>query len=151
MTTATTSYASMRESVLKVGILAFGLFVVGTNAFVIAGLLPKIADTLGVTPTVVSYSITFYALVVAVVAPVISISLARMSRTTLMASGLALIAVGTALAALSHNIELFTLGRMIAGAGEAALVPSATAAATAIVPPERRGTPPPPPPPGCPP
>jgi len=140
MTTTDTTHAPWREIVLKLGILAFGLFVVGTNAFVIAGLLPKIADTLGVTPTDVSYSITFYALVVAIVAPVISISLARMSRTVLMASGLGLIAVGTVLAALSHNIELFTIGRMIAGAGGAALVPSATAAATAIVTPERRGT-----------
>ena len=140
MTTIEQSYAPWREIVLKLGILTFGLFVVGTNAFVIAGLLPKIADTLGVTPTVVSYSITFYALVVAIVAPVISISLARVSRTVLMASGLALIAIGTVLAALSHNIELFTIGRMIAGAGGAALVPPATAAATAIVPPERRGT-----------
>ena len=131
MTTIEQSYAPWREIVLKLGILAFGLFVVGTNAFVIAGLLPKIADTLGVTPTDVSYSITFYALVVAVVAPVISISLARMSRTVLMASGLGLIAVGTVLAALSHNLALFTLGRMIAGAGGAALVPPATAAATA--------------------
>lgn len=140
MTTDHPSYAPMREIVLKLGILAFGLFVVGTNAFVVAGLLPKIAATLGVTPAVVSYSITFYALVVAVVAPVISITLARMSRTALMAIGLALIAVGTVLAALSHDIVTFTLGRMIAGAGGAALVPSATAAATAIVPPERRGT-----------
>jgi predicted MFS family arabinose efflux permease len=134
------SYAPMRESLLKLGILAFGLFTVGTNAFVIAGLLPQIAGTLGVTSAEVSYSITFYALVVAIAAPVISITLARMSRTTLMASGLALIAVGTALAALSHDLELFTLGRMVAGAGGAALVPSATAAATAVVPPERRGT-----------
>src|SRR3954469_23501449 len=104
MTVIEQSYAPMREIVLKLGILTFGLFVVGTNAFVIAGLLPKIADSLGVTPSVVSYSITFYALVVAIVAPVISITLARMSRTILMASGLGLIAVGTVLAALSHSI-----------------------------------------------
>jgi len=140
MTPEPRAHPPMRELVLKLGILAFGLFVVGTNAFVIAGLLPQIAATLGVAATDVSYSITFYALVVAIVAPLISISLARMSRTTLMASGLGLIAVGTVLAALSHDIELFTLGRMIAGAGGAALVPSATAAATAVVPPERRGT-----------
>jgi len=140
MTSDSAAYPPMREILLKLGILSFGLFIVGTNAFVIAGLLPRIADTLGVTPAVVSYSITFYALVVAIVAPVLSITLARMSRTTLMASGLALIAVGTVLAALSHDIVLFTLGRMIAGAGGAALVPSATAAATAIVPPARRGT-----------
>ncbi len=140
MTVIEQSYAPAREIYLKLAILAFGLFIVGTNAFVIAGLLPQIAGSLGVTPTQVSYSITFYAIVVAVVAPIISITLARMSRTTLMASGLALIAVGTILAALSHTIELFTLGRMIAGVGGAALVPSATAAATAVVPPERRGT-----------
>ena len=140
MTVIEQSYAPAREIYLKLGILSAGLFVVGTNAFVIAGLLPQIAGTLGVTPTEVSYSITFYALVVAIVAPIISISLARMSRTTLMALGLVLIAIGTVLAALSHNIELFTVGRMIAGVGGAALVPSATAAATAVVPPNRRGT-----------
>jgi DHA1 family inner membrane transport protein len=140
MTVIEQSYAPAREIYLKLGILAFGLFIVGTNAFVIAGLLPQIAQSLGVTPTEVSYSITFYALVVAIAAPAISILLSRMSRTHLMASGAALIAVGTVLAALSHNIELFTIGRMIAGAGGAALVPSATAAATAVVPPERRGT-----------
>ena len=39
MTTIEQSYAPWREIVLKLGILAFGLFVVGTNAFVIAGLL----------------------------------------------------------------------------------------------------------------
>ncbi len=133
------SYAPAREIYLKLGILSAGLFVVGTNAFVIAGLLPQIAHTLGVTPAEVSYSITFYALVVAVGAPIISITLARMSRTTLLAAGLALIAVGTVLAAFAHNIELFTIGRMIAGVGGAALVPSATAAATAVVPPNRRG------------
>src|SRR6195952_696561 len=140
MTVIEQSYAPAREIYLKLAILAFGLFIVGTNAFVIAGLLPQIASSLGVTPTEVSYSITFYALVVAIAAPAISILLARMSRTTLMASGAALIAIGTVLAALSHDIELFTIGRMIAGAGGAALVPSATAAATAIVPPQRRGT-----------
>jgi DHA1 family inner membrane transport protein len=140
MTVIEQSYAPMRQVIPKLGILTFGVFVVGTNAFVIAGLLPQIAHSLGVTPAVVSYSITFYALVVAIVAPAISILLSRMSRTTLMASGLALIAIGTALAAASHNIELFTVGRMIAGVGGAALVPPATAAATAIVPPARRGT-----------
>ncbi|MFC5501331.1 MFS transporter [Lysinimonas soli] len=140
MTDIEQSYAPMRQVLMKLGILAFGLFIVGTNAFVIAGLLPQIARALRVTPEVVSYSITFYALVVAIVAPTISILLSRVSRTILMASGLGLIAVGTALAAASTGIEAFTIGRMIAGIGGAALVPTATAAATALVPPARRGT-----------
>jgi MFS transporter, DHA1 family, inner membrane transport protein len=140
MTVTENPPASTRVPVLKLSILALCLFVVGTNSFVVAGLLPQLARGLGVTQTEVSYSITIYALVVAIVAPAISITLARMSRTTLMASGLVILAVGTALAALSHNLELFTLGRMIAGVGGAAIVPSATAAGAAIVPAERRGT-----------
>jgi len=43
---------------VRLGILAAALFVVGTNAFVIAGVLPQIAADLGVTSGTVSYSIT---------------------------------------------------------------------------------------------
>jgi predicted MFS family arabinose efflux permease len=124
---------------LRLGILAAGLFVVGTNAFVIAGVLPHIAQTLGVSPSAVSYSITFYALVVAVASPVVSITLARVSRTRLMAGGLVLISAGTALAALAPSLELFNAGRVVAALGGAALVPAATAAAPAMMPAAQRG------------
>jgi predicted MFS family arabinose efflux permease len=87
----------------------------------------------------VSYSITFYALIVAVLAPAVSITLARVSRTTLMAVGLALVGVGTVIAASAGSIEIFTLGRIVAAFGGAALVPTATAAAAMMATPERRG------------
>jgi DHA1 family inner membrane transport protein len=120
-------------------LLAVGLFVVGTNAFVIAGLLPDIATTLGVQPSDVSYSITFYAIVVAIAAPAISILVPRFSRTSLMSLGLLLISAGTVIAALAHTMELFTIGRVIAAVGGAALVPAATAAAAALAPAASRG------------
>ncbi len=123
----------------RLTLLAVGLFLVGTNAFVIAGLLPSIAAGLGARTSDVSYSITFYAIVVAVAAPVVSILAQRMSRTVLMAGGLVLIAAGTVVAASSTTIEAFTIGRVIAALGGAALVPAATAAAAAIAPIERRG------------
>ncbi|GGF16323.1 MFS transporter [Subtercola lobariae] len=123
----------------RLALLAVGLFIVGTNAFVIAGLLPDIAATLGVKPSDVSYSITFYAIVVAVAAPVIAIALPKLSRTTLMSSGLVLIALGTVLAAASTNLTLFTVGRIVAALGGAALVPAATAAAATLAPAVKRG------------
>lgn len=138
MTTIEPSYPP-RGVYPRLGILAFGLFLVGTNAFVIAGLLPSIARTLAVPASDVSYSISFYAIVVAVAAPLVSTVTPRMSRTTLMTIGLGLIAVGTAIAALAGTIELFTAGRVVAALGGAALVPAATAAAATMVPPERRG------------
>ena len=124
---------------LKLGILAAGLFVVGTNAFVIAGVLPAIAGSLHTTTAAVGYSITWYSIVVAVGSPAVSTLLARMPRATLMALGLALIAVGTFLAAAAAGIGLFTVGRIVAAIGGAALVPTATAAAPTLVTPERRG------------
>ena len=141
MTSIEQSYARDQQPSLypRLAILAVGLFVVGTNAFVIAGLLPAIGASLSVHASDVSYSITFYAIVVAIAAPAISILLPRMSRTTLMAIGLALLSLGTVLAAAAPTLQLFTAGRIVAAFGGAALVPAATAAAAALAPVERRG------------
>lgn len=120
-------------------LLAASLFVVATNGFVIAGLLPHIAETLGVHVADVGYAITFYAATVAIAAPATSIVFSRMSRTTLMAGGLVLVSIGTVVAASAPTLELFITGRVIAALGGAAVVPVATASAAALAPPERRG------------
>ena len=138
MTSIEQSYASTRLYP-KLGVLAAGLFLVGTNAFVIAGLLPDIAATLGVHANEVSLSITYYSLVVAVAAPAISILLPRVSRTTLIVAGLIIFIVGGAVAVTADTLLWFTIGRIVAGLGGAAIVPTATAAAAALAPVERRG------------
>ncbi|HEY1529650.1 MAG TPA: MFS transporter [Galbitalea sp.] len=137
MTSVEQSYAPRLYS--RLGVLAVGLFITGTNGFLIAGLLPSIAKTLGVDASDVSYSITFYAVVVAVASPVVSILLPRVSRTGLMAVGLVLIMVGTVIAAAAPTLLVFTLGRILAAFGGAALVPPATATAAILASPEWRG------------
>ncbi|HEY0118530.1 MAG TPA: MFS transporter [Cellulomonas sp.] len=138
MTSVEQSYAPAATTA-RLGILAAGLFVVGTNAFVIAGLLPQIAAALGTTQSHVSFSITLYALIVAIGSPLLSIVAARTNRSALMAAGLVVIGLGTALAAMAASIGVFDAGRALAAVGGAALVPTATAAGPSIVPPERRG------------
>jgi DHA1 family inner membrane transport protein len=137
MTSVELSYAHRLYP--RLAILAVGLFVVATNGFVIAGLLPSIATTLHVHASDVSYAITYYAIVVAIVSPAVSILLPRMSRTTLMTVGLVLVMLGTLVAAAAPTLLVFSLGRIIAALGGAALVPPATAAAASLAPPERRG------------
>jgi DHA1 family inner membrane transport protein len=138
MTTVEPSYPG-RIVTVRLGVLAAALFVVGTNAFVIAGLLPRIAEGLGTTEPRVSYTITLYAIVVAVASPVLSIVLAQRNRGTLMASALGVIAVGTGITAVATNLGTFEVGRVLAALGGAALVPTATAAAPALLPPAQRG------------
>jgi DHA1 family inner membrane transport protein len=138
MTMIEQSYASTRLYP-KLGVLAAGLFLVATNAFVIAGLLPDIAGSLDVHTNEVSLSITYYSLVVAVGAPAISILLPRVPRNTLIVLGLLVFIVGGLVAVTADSLLQFTIGRIIAGVGGAAIVPTATAAAAALAPAERRG------------
>jgi len=120
-------------------LLGLGLFLVGTNAVVIAGLLPQISDCLGTSRAEVSYSITLYALFVAIGSPVIATLVPRWSRTALIATGLGLVAVSTVLAASATDLPVFMVGRALAGLGGAALIPATTAAAASIAPPEKQG------------
>ncbi|MFI2487336.1 MFS transporter [Promicromonospora kroppenstedtii] len=138
MTFIEQSYAP-RGAYLRIGVIAAALFVVGTNAFVIAGVLPQIATGIGATAGAVSYSISWYAIIVAVLAPVVSVLFARASRATLMGAGMGLIAAGIALSAIAGDLAIFTAGRVVAALGGAALMPAAMAAAPTLVPPDQRG------------
>ena len=128
-----------RASTLRLCLLALGLFVVATNAFVIAGVLPQIAQTLGVGPGTIGYSISIYAIVVAVASPLVSVTCGRVRPERVMAAGLVLIAAGTFLAAAADTFTVFTAGRVIAALGGAALVPSAIGAAPVMVELAQRG------------
>ncbi|WP_052226564.1 MFS transporter [Microbacterium mangrovi] len=135
----TTIEQSYRGTLPRLIVLAGALFLVGTNAFVIAGLLPHIAASLGTSAGEVSYTITGYSLVVAVAAPLLAILLPRVPQRALMACGALLFAVGTATTAAGGSLSWFATGRVIAALGGAALVPVATAVAAQLGPAERRG------------
>ena len=128
-----------RLSGLRLGTLAFALFVVGTNAFVVAGVLPAIGDSLSVTPTLVSYAISAYAILVAVLAPAFSMLLAHIPPERVMAAGMLTFAVGTGVSAMAPTYPVFFIARALAGIGAAALVPLATALAPRLAEPGRQG------------
>lgn len=125
---------------LRLALLAAATFLVGTNGFIIAGLLPDIAAGLNVEPSDVGISITVYAAVVAVLAPTFATALAHVPRRLMIAGGLLLLGVGTALTAVAADLAPFILGRGLAGVGGAAIVPTAVAVGAATVPVARRGS-----------
>lgn len=130
---------SSRFTGLRLATLASALFVVGTNAFVIAGVLPDIAAAFDVTTTTVGYSITAYAILVAVFAPIFSMVLAHVRPELVMAAGMLVFAAGTGLSVLAPEFVGFFLSRALAGLGGAALVPLATATAPRLARPGRQG------------
>src|SRR5689334_22125348 len=124
---------------IQLGLLAACLFVVGTNGFVIAGLLPEVARDLGVRPETIGATISAYAVVVAVASPAASILLVRAPRAAVLAGGVLVVGLGTVLAVTAGAFPQFLVGRIVAGLGGAALVPAATAAAPTVLPPAHRG------------
>lgn len=104
--------------------MAASLFLVlGTDMFVVSPLLPQISDTFDVTSgeaAVVGWS---FALVYALLSPVITLITNRFTRRTAMWFGASLFSLGALTVAVMPTLELVVIGRMIAAVGASAMGP----------------------------
>lgn len=121
-------------------VLATGMFAVGTDSFVIAGILPEIAESFSVPVSLAGQMVTIYALSYALLSPVIAATMAHWPRKRLLLAGMAVFIVGNLLTAVSPSIEWALASRLLAGLGAAMYSPTATAAAASLVPPEKRAS-----------
>ncbi|MFD8147297.1 MFS transporter [Streptomyces sp. NPDC059708] len=120
-------------------VLAAGMFAIGTDSFVIAGILPDAAHRLGVTTATAGWLLTAYALTYALLGPVMAALTTRWPRRTLFLTGYAVFTTGNLLTAATPSFTTALTARALAGLGGAMITPAAVAAATALAPPERRG------------
>ncbi|HYF21405.1 MAG TPA: MFS transporter, partial [Ramlibacter sp.] len=120
-------------------LLAAGMFAIGTDSFVVAGVLPQVAASLGVSVTLAGQMITVYALSYALLSPVVAAAAAGWPRKRLLLAGMAVFIAGNVLSAAAPSIEVLFASRFLAGLGAAMFSPTATAAAASLVPPGQRG------------
>src|SRR6476661_8500245 len=92
-----------RHFVLAVLVLAMGGFTIGTTEFVTMGLLPQIADGVGVSIPKAGHVISAYALGVVIGAPVLAFLGARLPRRGLLVALMVAYAVGNALTSLAAS------------------------------------------------
>jgi predicted MFS family arabinose efflux permease len=119
--------------------LSLALFAVGTDGFVIAGLLPAIAGDLGVDIPAAGQLVTAFALAFAVSAPVLGAVTSSLDRRTTMLIGLAGFSVGNALTALGPTYPIVLGARVFTALGAGLIGAAAFSTAAAIAPPERQG------------
>lgn len=119
--------------------LAVATFAVGTDAFVIAGLLPAIATDLGVSVAAAGQLVTVFAVTLAVAAPVLSWLLSSLDRRKALQLALVVFVVGNVATALSPSYSIMMSARVVTALGAATITASASSAAVALVPQERRG------------
>jgi MFS transporter, DHA1 family, inner membrane transport protein len=120
-------------------VLALGAFAVGTDSYVVAGILSPVAQSFDVSIAAVGQFVTVYSFSYAVLSPVMATLTANWPRRRVFLAGLAVFIAGNILTATTPTFELALLSRAVAGLGGAMIVPTAGATAAALVAPERRG------------
>ncbi len=120
-------------------VLALGTFAIGTDNYVIAGILPDVAHSLGVGVAAAGQLVTAYALAYAVLTPIMAAATAHWPRRRVLLGGLALFVAGNVLTETQSVFVLVLASRVIAGLGAAIFTPAASATAAGLVVPERRG------------
>ncbi|KAB7839996.1 MFS transporter [Streptomyces mobaraensis] len=123
----------------RIWLLALGMFAIGTDLFIVSGLLPSMARDLGLSTAAAGQSVTVFALTYAVAAPVLAGLTSAADRKTVLVVVLIVFAAGNALSAFATSYAVLLLSRAVAGAGAAIYASTASAMAAGITPPERRG------------
>ena len=120
-------------------VLALGMFALGTDSFVVAGVLPEIAQGFGVSIAAAGQMTTVYAVTLALLAPTIAAVAAHVRRKQLLLAGLGIFVIANLGTAIAPTFDIALATRALAGFGAAMFFPTATGSAASIVPPERRG------------
>lgn len=120
-------------------LLALGTFVIGTETFMIAGLLPEIAEAFHISVSAAGQLVTVYSLVYAVGSPILMTITGRAERRRLLVGSLLIFAVGNVICGIGLSYGMMLAGRIIAAAAAGLFAPAASAAAAALATPGKRG------------
>lgn len=118
--------------------LAVASFGIGTTEFVIMGLLPEVAGSLGVTIPQAGYLVSGYAMGVVIGAPLVAIATAGLPRKTALLALMLTFLVGNLGCALAPDYGLLMLARILTAFAHGAFFGIGAIVARDLVPPERR-------------
>ena len=113
--------------------LTISAFAIGTTEFVIVGLIPTIAEQLGVTVPSAGLLVTIYALGVAIGAPVLTALTSRIPRKLLLVGLMALFTLGNLLAWQSPSYESLVIARLLTGLAHGVFFSIGSTIATSLV------------------
>jgi DHA1 family inner membrane transport protein len=120
--------------------LAISAFGIGTTEFVIMGLLPNVAQDLGVTIPMAGMLITAYALAVAIGAPVMAVLTSRLPRKNALLILMGIFILGNAMCALSPNYHVLIIARIITALCHGAFFGIGSVEAAALAPVNRKAS-----------
>lgn len=111
----------------------------GTDEFVISGILPAVAADLGVTAGQAGYLVTAFALAFCLGSPVIAVMTDRIDKKRVLIWGLSVFAIANALMVIADTFWIALALRVVAGLAAAATSPTAMAIAGGAAPAGQEG------------
>ncbi len=125
--------ASPRRTIdLPALILALGTFAIGTDAFIIGGILPKIAHDLSVSVGLAGLVVSVFSLSYAFGSPIVAALSARWRRSTVIIGGLAVFSAANLLSGLSPTFGWLLATRVVAALAAGLVAPACYALASTL-------------------
>jgi predicted MFS family arabinose efflux permease len=119
--------------------LVLGAFAIGTETFMITGVLPIISTDLKVSPAAAGSLVTIFALAYAVGSPLLAVASAGVERKRLLLVAMGAFGLANFLAALAPSFAWLAAARVLLALTAGTFMPAATAFATTMHEPSRRG------------
>ena len=119
--------------------LAVAAFSTGIDGYVLAGLLPKIADDLTVTEALAGQLVSVFALTSAIAAPVLGAATSGWERRRTISLSLAVFVAGNLIVALAPGYAVALSGRVVAALGASLLNAAISGYVIHLAPEEHRG------------
>ncbi|GAA3842276.1 MFS transporter [Amycolatopsis tucumanensis] len=120
-------------------VLSLGVFAMVTSEFVVAGLMPQLADGLGVTVPQIGYLITAFAVAMAAGGPVLTVALMRLAPKTALMLLFAVFLAGNVLAATASGYGTMLVARVVTGVAAQAFFGIGISLTAQLTRPEVRG------------
>lgn len=117
--------------------LAFSVFALTTSEFMVAGMMPSLAQALAVPVPAIGYLISYYAAGMVLGGPVLMLCLRNVSRKRALLALLAVYTVGQVIAAAATTYEIMAVGRVLSGVAASGCFGLALAICAQMVPPNQ--------------
>ncbi|MEV0258321.1 MFS transporter [Streptomyces sp. NPDC050732] len=120
-------------------VLALGIFAMVTSEFVVAGLMPQMADGLDATISEIGYLITAFAAAMALGGPFLTVAVLKMRQKSALMLLFGIFLAGNVLAAVAPDYRTMLVARVLTGIASQAFFGVSISLASGLTRPEVRG------------
>ncbi|MEN1938649.1 MFS transporter [Paenibacillus sp. 102] len=123
----------------KIFLLTFGMFALGVDAYIMAGILPQIANDFHVSIGTAGQTVSIFTICYAIAAPLFATCMRKTNTKHTLLAALFLFTFSNFLTAVTHHFMILLISRGLAGIGAGLYSPLASSAAVTLVSERRRG------------